>query len=102
MLNIPLFRSATGQKTFHYRTVNIWNNLNNVKLCTVVCWCHFSVLTGVACWVSTLCLNAVSQATAVSMVMSMRERSTLLLVLVKLMISNGEFVDLLIHVVQFS
>ena len=27
MLNIPLFRSATGQKTFHYRTVNIWNNL---------------------------------------------------------------------------
>ena len=34
MLNIPLFRSATGQKTFHYRTVNIWNNLNNnVKLC---------------------------------------------------------------------
>ena len=34
MLNNPLFRSATGQKTFHYRTVNIWNNLNNnVKLC---------------------------------------------------------------------
>ena len=34
MLNIPLFRSATGQKIFHYRTVNIWNNLNNnVKLC---------------------------------------------------------------------
>ena len=34
MLNIPLFRSATGQKTFHHRTVNIWNNLNNnVKLC---------------------------------------------------------------------
>ena len=34
MLNIPLFRSATGQKTFHYRAVNIWNNLNNnFKLC---------------------------------------------------------------------
>ena len=34
MLNIPLFRSTTGQKTFHYRIVNIWNNLdNNVKLC---------------------------------------------------------------------
>ena len=34
MLNIPLFRSATGQKTFHYRIVNIWNNLNNnIKLC---------------------------------------------------------------------
>ena len=29
MLNIPLFRSATGQKTFQYRKVNIWNNLNN-------------------------------------------------------------------------
>ena len=34
MLNIPLFRTATGQKTFYYRTVNIWNNLNNnIKLC---------------------------------------------------------------------
>ena len=33
MLNIPLFRFATGQKTFHYRIVNIWNNLdNNIKL----------------------------------------------------------------------
>ena len=33
MLNIPLFRFATGQKTFHYRIVNIWNNLdNNTKL----------------------------------------------------------------------
>ena len=33
MLNIPLFRSATGLKTFHYRIVNIWNNLdNNIKL----------------------------------------------------------------------
>ena len=31
MLNIPLFRHATvtWQKTFHYRAVNIWNNLNN-------------------------------------------------------------------------
>lgn len=34
MLNIPLFRTATGQKTFYYRTVNIWNNLNNdIRLC---------------------------------------------------------------------
>ncbi|CAH3129116.1 unnamed protein product, partial [Porites lobata] len=34
MLNIPLLRTATGQKTFYYRTVNIWNNLNNdIKLC---------------------------------------------------------------------
>ena len=33
MLNIPLFRSATRLKTFHYRIVNIWNNLdNNIKL----------------------------------------------------------------------
>ena len=31
ILNIPLFRHATvtGQKTFRYRAVNIWNNLNN-------------------------------------------------------------------------
>ena len=29
MLNIPLFRPATGLKTFHYRIVNIWNNLDN-------------------------------------------------------------------------
>ena len=34
MLNIPLFRTATGQNSFYYRTVNIWNNLNNdIKLC---------------------------------------------------------------------
>ena len=33
MLNIPLLKSATGLKTFHYRIVNIWNNLdNNIKL----------------------------------------------------------------------
>ena len=34
MLNIPLFRSATGQKTFRNRVMNILNNLNNnVKSC---------------------------------------------------------------------
>ena len=34
MLNVPLFRTATGQKTIYYRTVYIWNNLNNdIKLC---------------------------------------------------------------------
>ena len=33
VLNILLLRSASGQKTFHYRIVNIWNNLdNNIKL----------------------------------------------------------------------
>ena len=59
---------------------------------------------GIACWASILCLSTVSQATAVLMEMSMKERSTSLLVLVKLMISPGEFVDLLVHVhvVQFS
>ena len=32
LLNIPLFKSASGQRTFHYRTVNIWNNLtSNLK-----------------------------------------------------------------------
>ena len=34
MLNIPLFRTATGQKTFYYWTVNIWINSNDdIKLC---------------------------------------------------------------------
>ena len=27
LLNIPLFRSATGQRTFYYRIVKLWNNL---------------------------------------------------------------------------
>ena len=32
LLNIPLFKSASGERTFHYRTVNIWNNLtSNLK-----------------------------------------------------------------------
>ena len=26
-LNIPLFRIASGQRTFYYRTVKLWNNL---------------------------------------------------------------------------
>ena len=57
---------------------------------------------GIACWASILFLSTASQATAVLMEMSMKERSTSLPVLVKLMISPGEFVDLLVHVVQFS
>ena len=52
------------------------------------------MLMGIAYWVNILCLSAASQATAVLMEMSMKERSTSLLVLVKLMISPGEFVDL--------
>ena len=33
MLSIRFFRSTTGQKTFHYRIVNIWHNLdNNIKV----------------------------------------------------------------------
>ena len=27
MLNIPLFKSASGQKTFYYRIVGIWNSI---------------------------------------------------------------------------
>ena len=26
MLNIPLFKTATGQRTFHFRTVKLWNS----------------------------------------------------------------------------
>ena len=27
MLNTPLFKTATGQRTFYYRTVSLWNSL---------------------------------------------------------------------------
>ena len=31
-LNIPLYTSASGQRTFHFRAVTLWNNLpNNIK-----------------------------------------------------------------------
>ena len=34
-LNIPLFKTASGQRTFYYRTVSIWNSLeSNLKLCS--------------------------------------------------------------------
>ena len=29
LLNIPLFRTATGQRTFHYRALKIWNGLED-------------------------------------------------------------------------
>ena len=28
-LNIPLFKTVTGQKTFYYRSVSIWNKLDS-------------------------------------------------------------------------
>ena len=28
-LHIPLFKSASGRRSFHYRTVKIWNSLDN-------------------------------------------------------------------------
>ena len=28
-LDIPLYNSASGQRTFHYRAVSIWNELRN-------------------------------------------------------------------------
>ena len=28
-LNIPLFRTASGQRTFYYRTIKLWNNLES-------------------------------------------------------------------------
>ena len=27
MLNIPLYKTATGQRTFYFRTVELWNSL---------------------------------------------------------------------------
>ena len=36
-LNIPLFRTASGQRTFYYRPVKLWNNLESfLKLSTSV------------------------------------------------------------------
>ena len=29
LLDIPLFRTASGQKSFHYGAVKIWNNLES-------------------------------------------------------------------------
>jgi len=39
-LIIPLFKTVTGQKTFYYRGVSIWNNMNlRLKLCeTTACF----------------------------------------------------------------
>ena len=34
LLHIPLYKSKYGQKTFFYRTVSLWNSLDNsLKLC---------------------------------------------------------------------
>ena len=37
LLNIPLFKTASGQRTFYYRTVSLWNSLDySLKLCKSV------------------------------------------------------------------
>ena len=37
LLNIPLFKTASGQRTFYYRIVNLWNSLDySLKLCNSV------------------------------------------------------------------
>ena len=37
LLQIPFFRTAAGQRTFFYRTVNLWNSLDNsFKLCNSI------------------------------------------------------------------
>lgn len=34
LLHIPLYRTKSGQRTFFYRTVSLWNSLDNtLKLC---------------------------------------------------------------------
>ena len=34
LLHIPLYKSKSGQRTFFYRTVSLWNSLDNsLKLC---------------------------------------------------------------------
>jgi len=42
-LNIPLFKTATGQRTFYYRMVSLWNALpQNIKLSQSLA--HFKTL----------------------------------------------------------
>ena len=37
MLNIPCFRTASGQRSFCYRAITLWNSLSNdLKLCELV------------------------------------------------------------------
>ena len=37
LLNIPLFKTASGQRTFYYRMVNLWNSFDHtLKLCDSV------------------------------------------------------------------
>ena len=34
LLHIPLYKTKSGQRTFYYRTVSLWNSLDNdLKLC---------------------------------------------------------------------
>ena len=34
MLNIPLLKTSTGQRSFYYRGVKLWNDLSDkIKLC---------------------------------------------------------------------
>ena len=43
LLNIPLFKTATGQRTFYYRMVSLWNALpQNIKLSQSLA--HFKTL----------------------------------------------------------
>ena len=38
LLHIPLYKSKSGQRTFFYRTVSLWNSLDNsLKLCDSSC-----------------------------------------------------------------
>ena len=30
LLNVPLFKTASGQSTFYYRTVSTWNSLESI------------------------------------------------------------------------
>ena len=36
-LNIPLFKTATGQRTFYHKTISLWNSLEStLKICESV------------------------------------------------------------------
>ena len=56
LLNIPLFKTATGQRTFYYRMVSLWNALpQNIKLSQSLA--HFKTLIRKRLLMDSLTLN---------------------------------------------
>ena len=59
MLNIPRFRTASGQRTFFYRAVTLWNSLSHDLLNFVDRLMCLNAALGLASHV-TLALNVIA------------------------------------------